>query len=116
FPPPFSPVGTMPGIVSVAAKQKLGAPVCRKLMLLGDAFDSEAATAYGLTDFHGPVDDVDKEVARVVGRFKSIHSSYPGSTLPLNSPPSSKSSHISFSGLLHQVKKECPANTVPRAV
>ncbi|WP_256679948.1 type I polyketide synthase [Pseudomonas sp. Q1] len=64
--------GGLPGIVSVAAQRRLSPSVCRRLMLTGDPLDADAASQYGMVDFVGSKDEVEKELKRLLGRFATI--------------------------------------------
>ncbi|GAB2576254.1 hypothetical protein GCM10027066_19050 [Dyella jejuensis] len=64
--------GGLPGLVSVAAQQRLDRAACRKLMLTGDSFDAKTAATLGLVDFVGTKEAVEQELGRLLARFATI--------------------------------------------
>ncbi len=64
--------GRLPGLVSVAARQRLSEAQCRHYILTGDRFDANTAKAMGFVDFIGSASEVEKELKRLLGRFNTI--------------------------------------------
>jgi len=85
--------GGLPGVVSVAAQRRLSKAQCQRLMCLGDAVHAEEAQRVGLVDFVGSRDEVERELKRVLGRFRQTSTE-----------------------LLSTCKVKCPAATVDQAL
>jgi len=58
--------GVLPGVVSVAARQRLSKSQCRHWMLLGNSFDAQSALRLGWVDFVGTQEEVEAEVESVI--------------------------------------------------
>ena len=54
--------GVLPGVVSVAARRRLSAAVCRRLMCTGDTIDAQTARRLGLVDFVGSWSEIEAEL------------------------------------------------------
>jgi thioester reductase-like protein len=64
--------GGLPGVVSVAAQKRMTKATCTRWMVTGDAYTAEQAERAGLVDFVGTEEEVEKELKRLLGRFRSF--------------------------------------------
>lgn len=64
--------GGVPGVVSLAAQRRLSYGQCQRWMATGDVVHADHALRIGLVDFVGHPEDVEKELQRILGRFRTI--------------------------------------------
>ena len=64
--------GALPGVVSVAARRRLGQAACERLFCTGDIVDAATAHQLGLVDFVGSKAQVEAYVARLTERFMAL--------------------------------------------
>ena len=63
--------GALPGVVSVAARQRLSRAACERLFCTGDVIDAPTAQRLGLVDVVGGWAELETEVARLERHFLS---------------------------------------------
>eukprot|EP00966_Prymnesium_polylepis_P334319 7389696-Prymnesium_polylepis.1 len=64
--------GALPGVVSVAARQRLSAVACKRLMCTGDVIGAGTARELGLVDFVGSWAQIEVEAARLLARWRAL--------------------------------------------
>ena len=64
--------GALPGVVSVAARRRLGQAACERLFCTGDEVDATTAHQLGLVDFVGSKAQVEAYVASLTERFMAL--------------------------------------------
>jgi enoyl-CoA hydratase/carnithine racemase len=62
----------LPGVVSIAAKRRLGEAACERLFCTGDTVDAATACQLGLVDFVGSGAQVEAYVTRLAERFMAL--------------------------------------------
>ena len=76
--------GALPGVVSVAARQRLSRAACDWLFCTGDAIDASTAHRLGLVDLVGSWEQLEAEVVRLTEHFLAQEHA---STSTPNAPP-----------------------------
>eukprot|EP00964_Phaeocystis_antarctica_P035613 scaffold20341_cov70-Phaeocystis_antarctica.AAC.1 len=64
--------GSLPGVVSVAARRRLSAAACDRGFCTGDSFDAPTALRLGLVDFVGSWEQIDAELTRITERCAAV--------------------------------------------